>query len=411
MRVPSSTYDQPVAVFITTQTSAFAEARRESRRFQGLQTNVRRPLRGIEVKYDTYAVLRVLRADGVEVPLLDSSSSDVDPMDRGYSPNYSNFLIQQVVEQRMEKNQIIDTFGEDYVFFFGERPRMLQVRGVLLNTNDFDWKNEFWENYERHLRGTRLVEQNARLYLYYDDIVVEGYLVAASSTQTSQNPHHLPFDFRMFVTNYAVLSPVGDTRFQRRSFPAASDNPALPEDGLPAPSEAEQKAQAEKAARQGASGGLHSFLAATQNFYNDASFAVQNTLENIRNTFYGRQMVIPEGLGSQVVLQPIGNQARFDPAPTNQPIHTMNDEYPERGAQQVEYDTVELERVRDAQALRSPKELEARARQELQKRGVDVSRPDPNYLLLGRAAFAGLQTFGSFGIRQADGVLRELGGN
>ena len=105
----------------------------EGRRRAG--SNVaRRPVRGIEIKDDTYASLRVRKADGKDIPLLNSSAGGTDVK------GYTNFLLQSVQEQRMEKHQIIETFGASYVFFFGEQPRFLNISAILLNTNDFNGK-------------------------------------------------------------------------------------------------------------------------------------------------------------------------------------------------------------------------------------------------------------------------------
>ena len=54
-------------------------------------TSVRRPLRGIEIKDDTYAVIRVIRATGEEVQLVSSSAKG------GHSRGYTNFLLQNVI--------------------------------------------------------------------------------------------------------------------------------------------------------------------------------------------------------------------------------------------------------------------------------------------------------------------------
>lgn len=127
--------------------------------------------------------------------------------------NYANFIIQNIADVRQEKSQILETFGDTFIFFFGERPRILQVSGVLFNTLDFNWRTEFWYNYETTLRGTKLVEQNARLYLYYDDIVVEGYMLGAQAQDISEAPYHIPFSFTLFVTNHTYLSSIGDDDF------------------------------------------------------------------------------------------------------------------------------------------------------------------------------------------------------
>lgn len=388
-----------MAVFISVTTDPFEEANVRER---PPLMNVRRPLRGITIKEDTPAVLRAITATGVDIPLFDSSSPTVEG-GIGRSAYYSNFIVQGVQEQRVEKQQIVETFGEDYIYFFGERPRFLTVSGILMNTKDFNWKSEFWENYERYLRGTKLVEQNARLYFYFDDIVVEGYIVQAAATSDSSNPYHLPFQFTMFVCNYAILSTVGSVFFQQDAEAAMSNG--VPKGGLKPEDPAVMQAAAEDAARKGASGGLNSFLASTAQFLNDASFSIQNTLEVIKNTFYGRSIVMPNGLGQAVYMPPIQNQGVFERAPINQPIHTMDDEYTYRDPRKAQYDENEVTRVEKELSLRTPEELERKARQELAKLGIDTTRREASYLLLGRGAFAAVQTMGAFGIRQVDGIF------
>lgn len=170
-------------------------------------TNVRRPLRGLEVKEDTYASIKVVRADGLEVPFTDSSSAT------GQSRNYSNFILQSVQEARMEKHQIVETFGDPYIFFFGEAPRFLDVQAVLINSHDFNWEAEWWENWENTLRGSRSVENSARTYLFYDDNVVEGYMLMAQATKVSTEPFQVMLTWRMFVSSYRNVSFVGDPNF------------------------------------------------------------------------------------------------------------------------------------------------------------------------------------------------------
>lgn len=219
-----------MATFIEIQTDAFANnisaLAAKKRDFSG----VRRPFRGIEIKEDTYSVIKVIRADGSEIPLTDSGGgrdqqsggqtaagsgvpgqSQKQPKATTY--NYANYIIQSVQDTRTEKAQILETFGDTFVFFFGERPRVLSISGLLLNTRDFNWRTEFWYNYENVLRGTKLVEQNARVYLFWDDILVEGYIMNATAQETAEMPYHIPFQFNLFVTNHTYLSAVGDDAY------------------------------------------------------------------------------------------------------------------------------------------------------------------------------------------------------
>jgi hypothetical protein len=215
-----------VATFIEIQTDAFAENIKALKTAGIDQSGVRRPYRGIEIKEDTYGIIKVIKADGTEVPLVDAGgavkpragnntsagsgvASQTGSNKLASTYNYSNFIIQRVDESRQEKSQVLETFGDTFIFFFGERPRILNVSGLLMNTLDFNWRTEFWYNYENTLRGTKLVEQNARMYLHWDDIIVEGYMLQAQARDDSEMPYHIPFSFSMFVTSHIYLSQIG----------------------------------------------------------------------------------------------------------------------------------------------------------------------------------------------------------
>lgn len=203
-------------VFIELTTDAFAatftrahDAAAKARR-AGVD-RARRPLRGLEIKDDTYAFLKIVRADGTEIKLVDSSS------ETGESTQYSNFILQSVQEARMEKHQIVETFGEPYIYFFGEAPRFLDVQAVLVDSLDFNWYAEFWDNYNKYFRGTRSVELGARTYLFYDDNVVEGYVLMAQASKNADQPLQARLSFRMFLTNYSNVTFVGDPNFPVRA--------------------------------------------------------------------------------------------------------------------------------------------------------------------------------------------------
>lgn len=174
-------------------------------------SDVRRPTRGIQLKDDTYATLRVIRGNGVPIPLVNAGSRCGEMVDGKLSSlEYSNFLIQAVTEERIEKQQVVETFGEAFIFFFGERPRVLTVQGVLLNTFDFNWESEWWHNYENYLRGTKCVEHDARVYLTYDETMVSGYIMSTNSAKNSQDKNVVSFVFQLFVTDYTNVSKLGD---------------------------------------------------------------------------------------------------------------------------------------------------------------------------------------------------------
>lgn len=188
---------------------------------------IRRPVRGIQIKDDTFATIRVVAASSGRNQLLVDAGSK-----RRYTENvangtgkagdfmevggkratdiYSNFLLQQVTEERVEKQQVLETFGEAYIFLFGQRARVINFSGILANTFDFNWEAEWWYNYENFLRGTKCVENDARVYLSYDNTVVGGYIISSSASKDTMSKNHVQFQFQLFVTYYSTFSAIGD---------------------------------------------------------------------------------------------------------------------------------------------------------------------------------------------------------
>ena len=107
-------------------------------RYNGLW--IRRPTRGIQASPNTFSTIQVKTSGGDFVELINSSA----PSDRTKAaPMTANYILQSISESREEKLQLLETFGQAYGFFFGERPRVVQFSGTLVNTVDFNWRSEW----------------------------------------------------------------------------------------------------------------------------------------------------------------------------------------------------------------------------------------------------------------------------
>lgn len=188
--------------------------------------NVRRPLYGMsEVKISDnprYAFISVYQdQEGQEgaqpISVIDTSAPG------GFSQATHNFILQSVQEQRSEKVQVIETFGDHFAFFYGQKPIIIACSGFLFNTEDFNWKNEFLANYDRFLRGTRCVETRTRVFLGWDDVLAQGYMMNVNISYDKDLPHVVPFSFNMLLTKPPLdLSNAGaplDTPTPDRSEP------------------------------------------------------------------------------------------------------------------------------------------------------------------------------------------------
>ncbi len=212
-------------------------------------TTVARPIGGIDIKPNTYATVQVIdsngnflkvfnKLDGVSDPLYGgtytdkllsgslyhtqdpdanpfaifgsasspksnhNSSSGVDEKGNPTSTSWTDWILQSVREERTEKTQLVETFGANYLYSYGQKPRVLAFSGTLMNTENFKWKAIFWENWDKYFRASKLQEKNARMYISFDETIVEGYPIAAMAQQSSESPYAIIFQFSFFVTNY-----------------------------------------------------------------------------------------------------------------------------------------------------------------------------------------------------------------
>jgi len=192
------------------------------------QYNVRRPLYGAMHKEDQFANIAVKGFDdeGKLVEVLIPNSSAIG----GSGTTNYNFIVNNFVYQQQEKVQIIETFGEEYAFFFGKKPTVVNVQGFLLNTPDFNWRNEWYFNYEHYLRGTKCVERKSRVYLTIDGLVFVGYILNCGTQLTDQSPRITPFNFTMLVTNFrdinlAKVTKAEESRQKEQASQASPTNP------------------------------------------------------------------------------------------------------------------------------------------------------------------------------------------
>lgn len=186
---------------------------------KGNGNHIRRPTNGIQLKEPSFSTLRVVAGNGEPVILLDAGSRRTDSSgdqlvtEDGETGTdlYSNFLLQSIQYARTEKTQILETFGEAYIYLFGERPVIYTFQGTLLNTFDFNWEAEWESNYDTYIRGTRCVENDAQVFLAWDETIVSGYVLGMETQKNPEQPHTVVLSFQMFVTSNVNISALGDS--------------------------------------------------------------------------------------------------------------------------------------------------------------------------------------------------------
>jgi hypothetical protein len=166
--------------------------------------NYRRGSGGLENKTERTASIRVLR----------QTRGGADPYQNIF-PAFSKMLIEQVREGEEEYLQIVKTFESFKIFFFGEKPQIIQISGKLLNSKNHDWYNDFYFTYENYLRGTRCVENNAKAYLQFDDVLVEGYIINFNTVKEGFSNNMAPFSMGLLKTYRTPLN-IGEVSERNR---------------------------------------------------------------------------------------------------------------------------------------------------------------------------------------------------
>jgi hypothetical protein len=130
--------------------------------------------------------------------------------DKDLIPPYTKFLLESVQESHQERSQIVETFGDFYVFFFGERPPIYSFSGTLVNSQYINWVQDFHFYYENFLRGTKSVENNARIVLTYGGRQVEGFILNSQTSTNAQTDNGAQFSFQLLVIDRKILKLSAD---------------------------------------------------------------------------------------------------------------------------------------------------------------------------------------------------------
>lgn len=140
---------------------------------------------------------------------------------------YVGFILTGVQETHNEKVEIVPLPGDNFAsYFYGANPRQYAFSGILLNTEQDQWRDSFETLYERYLRGSVSSRDLSIVQVSYNGRIVSGWLLGMTQQLDSSNDHYASFSFNVLVsrvdmiggsknfTDYLV-STSGDDEFSR----------------------------------------------------------------------------------------------------------------------------------------------------------------------------------------------------
>ncbi len=100
---------------------------------------------------------------------------------------FDKFSVSSLQEPDEERYQIKSTFGADFLYTFGRRPRLMTLTGQVLNGKvdvrfggqqfSMDWKNAMQRKYDKYYRATECQKRQKKIVIYAQDTVYEGFLL------------------------------------------------------------------------------------------------------------------------------------------------------------------------------------------------------------------------------------------
>ena len=122
---------------------------------------------------------------------------------------YKQFILSSVNTGSAERMQIVETSQEFQVLFYGKKPEMLNLSGVLKNTVDNPWTANVVFLWDEMMRGTALVEAGNIMELYIDGDVYRGYPFNFNRSKIS------PTDF---IVSFSMSFLIKDRYQTKRNF-------------------------------------------------------------------------------------------------------------------------------------------------------------------------------------------------
>lgn len=149
----------------------------------------------------------------------------LDKKDSKIIAQTNKFLLQSITKPKQERFQIIETFGNSHVFFYGERTKVYTIQGILLDgfyKNESNaslskksleaqyknmWAAAFEDFYNTEFRGSILKDKNYIAGLYVNGWLIKGYPIQLTlMKESNQMPDAISFQMSWVIESDAIIN-------------------------------------------------------------------------------------------------------------------------------------------------------------------------------------------------------------
>jgi hypothetical protein len=143
------------------------------------------------------AFFRIVKANDLKTVVFPQYTEYIMP---GISNSkFRQFILLSLSEATQERMQIVETSEDFQLLFYGKRPEVLQVQGILKNTMDNPWSMNMLFMWDNFMRGTKLAEQGNIFQLYADKELYSGYPFGFQRSKAAPNDFIVNFSFSFIV--------------------------------------------------------------------------------------------------------------------------------------------------------------------------------------------------------------------
>lgn len=141
--------------------------------------------------------MRIIKNDHTKEVIFPSFSQSPAP---GITTNkFKQFILTQLSVPSQERMQIVETNDKFQVLFYGEKPEVLQLGGILKNTLENPWSMNMLFLWDSLMRGTKLVEDGNILQIYADGELFTGYPFGFQRSKVAPNDFLVSFSFNFVI--------------------------------------------------------------------------------------------------------------------------------------------------------------------------------------------------------------------
>jgi hypothetical protein len=120
---------------------------------------------------------------------------------------FFDFIATSISISHREKTQVSPLFGDDYlVLYFGREPPTILISGILYNSVNAEWWDQFVLVYKNAMRGSKLGTFKKGVYLSYYDYRVYFSVMSFDERITSELQTTVPFSITGVVHNIKVVT-------------------------------------------------------------------------------------------------------------------------------------------------------------------------------------------------------------